>query len=79
MTAITYGNSSGETRRCDAKCHNAKNADCDCICAGVLHGAGSKTAELGLRISKLIDEMFGVHVDLEQQELFTDPERGCGT
>ena len=69
MTAITYGNSSGETRRCDAKCHNAERPECDCICGGVLHGAGSGTIALGKRISDLIDEMLGVREDNGQQSL----------
>lgn len=30
--------------RCDAKCHEAKEPDCDCICGGAFHGVGSKVA-----------------------------------
>jgi hypothetical protein len=26
--------------RCDAKCYDAKEPDCDCICGGKNHGAG---------------------------------------
>lgn len=71
MTAITYGNSSGETRRCDAKCHNATGPECDCICAGVLHGAKEGTVELGARLSKLVDEICGVDPENGQCVLFS--------
>lgn len=64
MTVISDGNSSGENRRCDAKCHNATEPECHCICGGVFHGSGDHTAELGRRISNLIDEMFGVHTEM---------------
>lgn len=41
MTAIlSVGNSEG-TRRCDARCHQATEPDCDCICGGRYHGCGS--------------------------------------
>jgi hypothetical protein len=69
MTAITLRYGSGETHRCDAKCHNATHPECDCICAGVLHGAGSHTVELGWRISELVDEMFGVKEERGQMSL----------
>ena len=31
-------------RRCDAKCHNAKGGECNCICGGELHGVGENVA-----------------------------------
>ncbi|MCA9875472.1 MAG: hypothetical protein KC441_17500 [Anaerolineales bacterium] len=39
-TLISYQSSSGEKGRCDAKCYNAKNENCTCICGGKNHGAG---------------------------------------
>lgn len=30
--------------RCDAKCHDAHEPDCDCICGGANHGAGGTRA-----------------------------------
>ena len=30
----------GTTRRCDARCHDAKGAVCNCICGGPFHGLG---------------------------------------
>jgi hypothetical protein len=41
---MSTGNSSGETGRCDAKCYNANNSNCDCCCGGRNHGVGLKQA-----------------------------------
>lgn len=38
MTVLTWGNSEGELGRCDAKCHEAVNPICHCICGGRYHG-----------------------------------------
>lgn len=43
-TLITVGHSSGEQRRCDAKCYNATSPECDCVCGGTNHGIGLKAA-----------------------------------
>lgn len=32
------------TRRCDARCYNAKGPNCKCICSGMNHGKGFNTA-----------------------------------
>ena len=42
-TLMTYSNSEG-SRRCDAKCHNATNSTCNCICGGKNHGVGEDVA-----------------------------------
>ncbi|MDA8122573.1 MAG: hypothetical protein M0Z38_08425 [Deltaproteobacteria bacterium] len=42
-TLITVGNSEGK-RRCDARCHDAKSIDCDCVCGGMNHGKGEAAA-----------------------------------
>jgi len=42
-TVLTVGNSEG-SRRCDAKCHEATEPDCDCVCAGRYHGKGGQGA-----------------------------------
>jgi hypothetical protein len=39
VTLLSVGNSEGE-RRCDARCHQATEPDCDCICGGRYHGCG---------------------------------------
>jgi hypothetical protein len=43
VTLLSVGNSEGE-RRCDARCHQATEPDCDCICGGRYHGQGLQHA-----------------------------------
>lgn len=43
-TLIAVYNSSGCVGRCDAKCYNATDAACECICGGKNHGAGLRQA-----------------------------------
>jgi hypothetical protein len=40
MTLIAVYNSEGCVGRCDAKCYQATDPVCDCICGGINHGAG---------------------------------------
>jgi len=40
MTLIAVYTSDGCEGRCDAKCYNAKEPHCGCICGGTNHGAG---------------------------------------
>lgn len=45
MTTLIYvGNSGGCVGRCDAKCYDAKEPGCDCICGGLNHGVGLQVA-----------------------------------
>lgn len=39
-TIIAVYNSSGCVGRCDAKCYEAREPTCECICGGANHGAG---------------------------------------
>jgi alpha-galactosidase/6-phospho-beta-glucosidase family protein len=41
---MEYKNSNGEGGRCDAKCYNAVEDECQCCCGGVNHGVGLKRA-----------------------------------
>ncbi|GIK10737.1 MAG TPA: hypothetical protein PKC99_18465 [Anaerolineales bacterium] len=43
-TLIAVYNSSGCVGRCDAKCYEAQEPKCDCICHGRNHGAGKAQA-----------------------------------
>lgn len=43
-TLISAHNSSGCIGRCDAKCYEAHDPHCDCICHGRNHGAGLQQA-----------------------------------
>ena len=44
VTLISYQSSGGDQGRCDAKCYDAHEPDCDCICQGLNHGKGLETA-----------------------------------
>ncbi len=43
-TLIAVYNSDGCQGRCNAKCYDAAEKDCDCICGGRNHGAGKEQA-----------------------------------
>lgn len=43
-TVLAVYNSEGVVGRCDARCHDATTADCDCICGGANHGRGTAVA-----------------------------------
>ena len=42
---ITVSNSDGVVGQCDAKCYDARADYCECICAGLNHGAGREAAQ----------------------------------
>lgn len=44
MTTLLIVGNSESSRRCDAKCHQATEPNCDCICGGRYHGRGTHTA-----------------------------------
>ena len=44
VTLISWSTSGGSQGRCDAKCYEAHEPDCDCICAGRNHGKGLQQA-----------------------------------
>jgi hypothetical protein len=44
VTLISYHSSGGDQGRCDARCHDAAEPECDCICGGRNHGAGKERA-----------------------------------
>ncbi len=43
-TLIAAYNSDGLIGRCDARCYNAKDEKCTCICNGMNHGGGKNKA-----------------------------------
>jgi hypothetical protein len=45
VTLISWHTSGGAEGRCDAKCYEAREPACDCICGGRNHGAGRQQAE----------------------------------
>jgi len=44
VTLISYQSSGGDQGRCDAKCYDAHEAECDCICGGRNHRVGLQQA-----------------------------------
>jgi hypothetical protein len=48
-TLLAVYNSEGCVGRCDAKCYNAHEPECVCICGGKNHGAGLKKATENMR------------------------------
>ncbi len=44
MVLMSVHNSEGCVGRCDARCYNAKEPHCDCICGGRNHGRGLEKA-----------------------------------
>jgi len=44
VALISYQSSGGVQGRCDAKCYEAQEEACDCICGGRNHGAGLEQA-----------------------------------
>jgi hypothetical protein len=50
VTLMAVYTSDGCEGRCDAKCYNAKEPHCDCICGGMNHGAGLAQATENTRL-----------------------------
>ena len=48
-TLIAVYNSEGCVGRCDARCYDAAEEPCECICAGRNHGAGKQQAVANTR------------------------------
>ena len=40
MTTLLTKTGTWTIRRCDARCHDAKREECECICGGMNHGVG---------------------------------------
>ena len=82
MTLISVYNSAGCVGRCDARCYNATQGDCDCICRGKNHGAGQQQAmentremseewtEQYIRERRIHDAKSEVNGDIYQATLF---------
>lgn len=49
-TLIAMYNSDGCVGRCDAKCYEATDPQCTCICGGANHGAGRAQAFENTRV-----------------------------
>jgi len=49
MSTLIGSNSGGRSRRCNARCYNAKRPECDCLCLGANHGVGERQAQENTR------------------------------
>jgi hypothetical protein len=67
MTLIAVYTSEGCIGRCDAKCYEATEPHCDCICGGLNHGGGLAQAIDNTRIHAevMLEKYAGAH-QLEQ-------------
>lgn len=79
---MLVGNSEGE-RRCDAKCHNAKEPGCDCICGGRYHGCGNseiaqgnlqKDCEGGVWGEDMMKAVEAAKREVAERKRITDPD-----
>lgn len=84
-TLMQWSNSDGILGRCDAKCHDAAEPACDCMCGGRYHGA-ARQGVLDERIRTHWDEIVeaaqaraqaeGVDLEVFGYEFELDFERG---
>lgn len=80
-TVIAVYDSDGCRGRCDARCHDAKEPDCDCICGGRLHGVGAGQA-IAVHIELLdpdgkLRELFAQKHGLDAGELRLEHGQGA--
>ncbi len=75
-TLISYQSSGGDQGRCDAKCYDAQEPDCDCICGGRNHGAGKQQAIENTRelAESWLDQARAAGLDIGYAELLTDAQ-----
>jgi hypothetical protein len=71
-TLIAVYNSEGCVGRCDARCYNAKEPKCECICGGANHGAGLQQALDNTReyVERWVEDYAQKHtISIERTEL----------
>lgn len=56
-TLMQWGNSEGVKGRCDAKCHNAKEPKCECMCGGRFHGKAREPGGLEKAVKEFWEEV----------------------
>lgn len=74
-TIIAVYKGSDLVGRCDARCHEAKEPECHCICGGAYHGVGSVSAAAGrfdLTDDEILEGLRNCRVfrKIEQKKLF---------
>lgn len=51
MVLIKISSSGGVTRQCDARCYNASDHMCRCVCGGANHGRGLEQAKVNTELA----------------------------
>lgn len=74
-TLMSVYNSSGCVGRCDAKCYDATDEHCDCICRGANHGIGKKAATQNIRefMDKKVKEATGKGLNFKFSDEIKQP------
>ena len=57
---MSWGNSEGAKGRCDSKCHEAVEPECDCMCGGYYHGSardGSLNRKMEERGQEILEKL----------------------
>jgi len=74
MTRLISYQSCGGHGRCDARCYEAREPECDCICGGRNHGAGREQAIENTRelAQGWIDQARASGQDISHVELAVD-------
>ncbi len=49
----------GDQSRCDARCHNAEEPECDCMCEGRFHGKGLIELQNEQQAQEFLEELAG--------------------
>ena len=68
MSTLMSAGGSDWSRRCDAKCYDAKGPVCDCICGGKNHGKGKQQAQTDM------ERDFCAGLDKAAERAGLDPE-----
>jgi len=67
-TLMQWGNSEGIKGRCDAKCHNAKEPKCECMCGGRFHGKANQAGGLEKAVKEFWEEVVERAKERAEQE-----------
>ncbi len=51
-TLLAWGNNNEVKGRCDAKCHDAAEPECDCMCQGAFHGRANTPGGLAQAVAE---------------------------
>jgi hypothetical protein len=76
MTLMSEKIGQNATRRCDARCYDAKRDHCTCLCGGLNHGAGLKQAMTNVRETFLpVLEKRGIDLGKKMGRIIADEQQ----